>query len=86
MTIRSARWTPSAPTGWVMTCDICQGRLRRLPWEYGHYGLTQADQLVVDAVRTSMSIPFSCKRTRLTDADGRDCWLVDGAMLSRFPH
>jgi NTE family protein len=38
---------------------------------------------VVDAVRASMSIPFFYKPTRLTDADGRDCWLVDGAMLSR---
>ena len=68
-----------------MTCDLSQGRVRRLPWEYGHYGLPQADQPVVDAVRASMSIPFSCKPTRLTDAGGRDCWLVDGAMLSRFP-
>jgi NTE family protein len=69
----------------VMTCDLSQGRLRRLPWEYGHYGLPQADQPVVDAVRASMSIPFFYKPTRLTDAEGRDCWLVDGAMLSRFP-
>jgi NTE family protein len=69
----------------VMTCDISQGRLRRLPWEYHHYGLTHADQPVVDAVRASMSIPFFYKPARLTDADGRDCWLVDGAMLSRFP-
>jgi NTE family protein len=69
----------------VMTCDLCQGRLRRLPWEYGNYGLPQADQPVVDAVRASMSIPFFCKPTRLTDADGRDCWLIDGAMLSRLP-
>jgi predicted acylesterase/phospholipase RssA len=36
-------------------------------------------------VRASMSIPFFYKPTRLTDAGGRDCWLVDGAMLSRFP-
>ena len=47
----------------AMTCDICQGRLQRLPWEYGHYRLAHADQPVVDAVRASMSIPFSCKPT-----------------------
>ena len=32
-----------------------------------------------------MSIPFFYKPAHLTDADGNDCWLVDGAMLSRFP-
>ncbi len=69
----------------VITCDISQGSLRRLPWDYGHYGLAHADQRVVDAVRASTSIPFFYKPTRLTGADGKDCWLVDGAMLSRFP-
>jgi NTE family protein len=69
----------------VMTCDISQGCLRRLPWEYGHYGLPHAGQPVVDAVRASVSIPFFYKPARLTDADGRDSWLVDGAMLSRCP-
>ena len=34
----------------VITCDISQGSLRRLPWDYGHYGLAHADQRVVDAV------------------------------------
>jgi predicted acylesterase/phospholipase RssA len=45
-------------------------------------------QLVVDAVHASMSIPFTTsyyQPARLTDADGRDCWLIDGALLSRFP-
>jgi hypothetical protein len=28
----------------VMTCDISQGCLRRLPSEYGHYGLPHADR------------------------------------------
>ena len=69
----------------VTTCDISHGRLRRLPWEYHDYGLAHADQPVVDAVRASMSIPFFYKPARLTGADGTDCWLVDGAMLSRFP-
>lgn len=69
----------------VMTCDISQGCLRRLPWEYGHYGLPHAGQPVVEAVRASVSIPFFYKPARLTDADGKDCWLVDGAMLSRCP-
>jgi Patatin-like phospholipase len=60
-------------------------RRGNLPWEYQHYGLDHAGQQVIDAVRASVSIPFFYKPARLTDADGRDCWLVDGAMLSRFP-
>ena len=68
-----------------MTCDISQGCLRRLPWEYDCYGLPHAGQPVLDAVRAWVSIPFFYKPVRLTDADGKDCWLVDGAMLSRFP-
>jgi NTE family protein len=69
----------------VMACDISHGCLRRLPWEYGDYGLSHADQPVVDAVRASVSIPFFYRPARLTGADGRDCWLMDGAVLSRFP-
>jgi NTE family protein len=69
----------------VMACDISQGCLRRLPWEYGDYGLSHADQRVADAVRASVSIPFFYRPARLAGADGRDCWLMDGAVLSRFP-
>jgi len=69
----------------VMTSDISQGRLRRLPWEYGHYGLAGSGQRVADAVRASMSIPFFYKPAHLKDVDGKDCWLVDGGMLSNFP-
>ena len=69
----------------VMTSDISQGRLRRLPWEYDHYGLTRADQPVVDAVRASMSIPFFYKPAHLKDVNGRDCWLVDGGCCPTSP-
>jgi NTE family protein len=69
----------------VMACDISHGCLRRLPWEYGEYGLSHADQRVVDAVRASVSIPLFYKPARLTAADGRDRWLMDGAVLSRCP-
>ena len=57
--------------------------MRRLPWEYGCYGLPPGGQPVVDAVRASVSIPIFYQPARLTDVDGRDCWLVDGAVLSR---
>src|SRR4051794_17693332 len=71
----------------VMTSDISQGCLRRLPWDYGHYEIDGgADEVpVVDAVRASMSIPFFYEPVKLKASDGEDSWLVDGGMLSNFP-
>ena len=70
----------------VMTSDISQGCLRRLPWEYPRYGLAPDDMEVVDAVRASMSIPYFFRPVRLRDQVEDDkCWLVDGGMLSNFP-
>jgi NTE family protein len=70
----------------VMASDVTQGALRRLPWDYGRYGLVADEVAVVDAVRASMSIPFFYRPVRLEDRrSGRTCWLVDGGMLSNFP-
>lgn len=64
----------------VVASDITDGRLARLPWDYSRYGLNADDQLVADAVRASMSIPFFYEPIKL---GGR--LLVDGGMLSNFP-
>jgi NTE family protein len=64
----------------VIASDITNGRLARLPWDYKRYNLNPDDQLVVDAVRASMSIPFFYEPFKL---DGSI--LVDGGMLSNFP-
>ncbi len=64
----------------VVASDISGGRLARLPWDYKRYGLNPDDQLVADAVRASMSIPFFYEPVNL---DGN--YLVDGGMLSNFP-
>src|SRR3954454_10585382 len=71
----------------VMTSDISQGCLRRLPWDYGHYEINGgADEVpVVDAVRASMSIPFFYEPVKMKARDGEDAWFVDGGMLSNFP-
>jgi NTE family protein len=69
----------------VMASDITNGYLRRLPWDYGAYGIDGGGEEVVNAVRASMSIPFFYKPAKLRDADGNDCWMVDGGMLSNFP-
>jgi NTE family protein len=70
----------------VMTSDISQGRLRRLPWDYPAYDVDPDSVPVVDAVRASMSIPFFYEPVKLVDRKTKDtCWLVDGGMLSDFP-
>ena len=71
-----------------MTSDVTRGRLVRLPWDYPKYGLDADDQLVADAVRASMSIPFFYEPQRFTGAtSGRrsTSFMVDGGMLSNFP-
>jgi len=64
----------------VVTSDISRGRLVRLPWDYAEYGLNPDEQLVADAVRASMSIPYFYQPARLGSR-----YLVDGAILSNFP-
>lgn len=70
----------------VMTSDISRGELVRLPWDYPRYGLSADDQLVADAVRASMSIPFFFQPVKMHDHEtGSDSYFVDGGMLSNFP-
>jgi NTE family protein len=78
----------------VHTSDITRNRLVRLPWDYPAYGLEPGRQLIVDAVRASMSIPFFFDPVRLdaprAEADGVTweggpvTW-VDGGLLADFP-
>lgn len=64
----------------VMATDITNGCLVRLPWDYQRlYGLDPDRQLVVDAVRASMAIPFYFKPVRLQGADGTLRHVPDGA-------
>jgi len=70
----------------VMTADLSRGELVRLPWDYPKYGLEPDSQLVADAVRASMSIPFFFKPITVRSVtDKATCWLVDGGALSNFP-
>lgn len=70
----------------VMTADVSRGELVRLPWDFPNYGLDPDTQLVADAVRASMSIPFFFKPVTVHSvADNAPCWLVDGGALSDFP-
>ncbi len=70
----------------VMTADLSRGQLVHLPWDYPKYGLDADSQLVADAVRASMSIPFFFKPISVHSViDNAPCWLVDGGALSNFP-
>jgi NTE family protein len=73
----------------VMVSDVSLGKLVRLPWDYSKYGLDPDAQLVADAVRASMSIPFFYEPVELTAKASRGgttkSLMVDGGMLSNFP-
>lgn len=70
----------------VTVTDVTTGQLVRLPWDYRRvYGLDPDEQLVADAVRASMSIPYFFRPVHLTSADGLTSTLVDGGVLSNFP-
>jgi len=70
----------------VTVADVTRGQLVRLPWDYRRlYGLDPDEQLVADAVRASMAIPFFYRPVKLTGVSGATSTLVDGGVLSNFP-
>lgn len=70
----------------VTVADVTAAQLVRLPWDYQRlYGLDSDEQLVADAVRASMAIPFFYRPVKLTAASGATSTLVDGGVLSNFP-
>jgi len=68
----------------VMATDVTRGELIRLPWDYERYGLDPDKQLVCDAVRASISIPFFFRPVTIPYR-GRPSTIVDGGVLSNFP-
>jgi predicted acylesterase/phospholipase RssA len=69
----------------VMATDVTNGRLLRLPWDYARFGLDPDEQLVADAVRMSLSIPFYFEPCSLRSATtGDTATIVDGGVLSNF--
>jgi NTE family protein len=69
----------------VMATDVTAGRLLRLPWDYPRFGLDPDEQLVADAVRMSLSIPFYFEpRTLRNPVTGEVTTVVDGGVLSNF--
>jgi NTE family protein len=70
----------------VHASDLTRKALARFPWDYPKYGLDPDKQLVVDAVRASMSIPFFFRPVEMKCEDGSGTvTLVDGGLLSNYP-
>jgi NTE family protein len=69
----------------VMASDISQGVLVRLPWAFADPKHPRDSQLIADAVRASMSIPFFYRPATLDVYPTGPSVLVDGGMLSNFP-
>jgi NTE family protein len=69
----------------VMTSDVSQGQLRRLPWDYADPAHPADGQRIADAVRASMSIPFFFRPFTLDVYPDGPSVFVDGDMLSNFP-
>jgi NTE family protein len=69
----------------VHTSDLSRHCLVRLPWDYDEYGHRADEQLVVDAVRASMSYPFFFRPVQFTTGSGGKVTWVDGGLLSNFP-
>lgn len=68
----------------VTATDVSRHRLVYLPWQYDDYGRDPDDQLVVDAVRASASIPYFFEPVSLSGPRGTST-LVDGALVSNYP-
>lgn len=68
----------------VHTSDLTNKALARFPWDFPKYDLDPDKELVVDAVRASMSIPFFFRPAEVVGPKG-SATLVDGGMLSNYP-
>jgi NTE family protein len=69
----------------VMATDVTHGRLLRLPWDYQRFDLEPDEQLVADAVRMSLSIPFYFEPCELRNPGTKKAaTIVDGGVLSNF--
>jgi len=68
----------------VHATDLSRRALVRLPWDYSQYGKNADRQLVVDAVRASMSIPLYFRPVQVETPSGAVTW-VDGGVLANYP-
>jgi NTE family protein len=70
----------------VIAADVSRGKLLVLPRDIQDYGVPPDDLDIARAVRMSMSIPFFYEPVTLRlGGTGKECFIVDGGVLSNFP-
>ncbi|SHE46149.1 NTE family protein [Seinonella peptonophila] len=70
----------------IIASDITTGNLMVLPRDLPRYGYDPANFSVAKAVRMSCSIPFFFEPTKILNRETtKECYVVDGAVLSNFP-
>jgi NTE family protein len=69
----------------VTSSDVSTSTPAHFPWDYPHYGRDPDAELVADAVRMSVSVPYYFTPVKLIDRDGRTRTLVDGFLFTNYP-
>jgi NTE family protein len=70
----------------VIAADVSRGKMLVLPRDIRDYGIAPDDLDIALAVRMSMSIPFFYEPVTLhLGGTGKECFIVDGGVLSNFP-
>ena len=69
----------------VIGADVSRGKLLILPGDIADYGMEPDELDVARAVRMSISIPYFFEPVILEDETGKDCYIVDGGLLSNYP-
>lgn len=69
----------------MIASDITDQNMLILPRDLKQFGLEPNDYPVASAVQMSMSIPFYYEPIKLTDANGKVHFIVDGGILSNYP-
>jgi NTE family protein len=70
----------------VIAADVSRGKMLVLPRDIQDYGIAPDDLDIARAVRMSMSIPFFYEPVMLRlGGTGKECFIVDGGVLSNFP-
>jgi len=70
----------------VIASDISTGRMLQLPQDVAQFGFDPDELDIALAVRMSTSIPFFfIPVNQRNKKNGRDCFIVDGGLLSNFP-
>lgn len=69
----------------AIASDITDKKLLLLPQDLENFGINPDNFSISRAVRMSMSLPVFYEPVKLSDAAGREHYIVDGGVLSNYP-